>query len=48
MTEKIFLMGKIENIEVISKQQFFSQRIEIFYLISKKILMVFLNLKKLA
>lgn len=48
MTEKIFLMGKIEEIEVLSKQQFFSQRIEIFYLISKKILMVFLNLKKLA
>lgn len=48
LTEKIFLMGKIKEIEVLSKQQFFSQRIEMFYLISKKLLMVFLNLEKLA
>lgn len=41
-------MDKIKEIEVLSKQQFFSQRIDMFYLISKKFLMVFLNLKKLA
>lgn len=41
-------MDKIKEIEVLSKQQFFSQRIDMFYLISNKFLMVFLNLKKLA